>query len=289
MNANELKIFNYENNQIRTTEINGEIWWVAKDVCDVFGETNRNRAMQFLSDDEKGYTQMTTPKGVQNLAIINEAGLYSLLFAMQPAKAKARGVSDEVIIERQNKLKKFKRWVTHEVLPSIRKHGAYITLEKIQEYMTKPENWIELLQKVRDEQQKNAELQNQIDRDRPKVVFAEAVDASDATIYLGEFARILRQNGIEIGQNRLFQRLREGGFLIQRNGRTKNMPTQKAVEAGLLKIEEDVTTSKNGHISVNQHVKITDKGQIFFANYFADLTRNESVEIDDVQENLIYL
>lgn len=134
---NELKIFNYEDNQIRTTIQDGEIWWIAKDVCDVFGETNRNRAMQSLNDDEKGYTQMNTPKGVQKLAIINEAGLYSLLFAMRPTKA--RGISDAVINERQNKLNKFKRWVTHEVLPSIRKHGAYITSAKMEELMSDPD------------------------------------------------------------------------------------------------------------------------------------------------------
>ena len=272
MNNNELKIFNYCDNQVRTVEKDGELWFVLKDVCDVLDLSNSRRVAERLDEDEKDVTSSYTPGGTQKMSIINESGLYNV-----------------IMLSRKEEAKKFKRWVTHEVLPSIRKHGAYITLEKIQEYMTKPENWIELLQKVRDEQQKNARLQNKIDRDRPKVVFAEAVDASDATIYLGEFARILRQNGIEIGQNRLFQRLREGGFLIQRNGRTKNMPTQKAVEAGLLKIEEDVTTSKNGHISVNQHVKITDKGQIFFANYFTDLTRNESVEIEDVQENLIYL
>lgn len=281
---NDIQIFDYENNQIRTTEINGEMWWVAKDVCDVFGETNRNRAMQFLSEDEKGYTQMTTPKGTQNLAIINESGLYSLLFAMQPAKAKARSVSDEVINKRQNKLKKFKRWVTHEVLPSIRKHGAYITLEKIQEYMTKPENWIELLQKVRDEQQKNARLQNQIDIDRPKVVFAEAVDASDATVYLGEFAKMLRQNGIEIGQNRLFDQLKKDGYLLKRNFKGHTIPTQKAIEKCLFKIEELVVTHDDGHISLKRNVKLTGKGQLFFTNYFKNL-----VQVEDAQESLNYL
>ena len=143
MNNGELKIFNYENNQIRTTIQDGEIWWIAKDICDVFGETNRNRAMQSLSDDEKGYTQMNTPKGVQKLAIINEAGLYSLLFAMRPTKA--RGISDAVINERQDKLNKFKRWVTHEVLPSIRKHGAYITSAKMEELMNDPDTWVKLI------------------------------------------------------------------------------------------------------------------------------------------------
>ena len=117
----ELKVFNYENANVRTVQRDSEVWWVAKDVCDVFGESNRNRAMQLLDEDEKGYTQMETPGGNQQIAIVNEAGLYSLLFAMQPTKA--RGVSEEYIAERVETLRKFKRWVTHEVLPSIRKTG----------------------------------------------------------------------------------------------------------------------------------------------------------------------
>lgn len=108
---------------IRTMLIDDEPWFVAKDVCDAFGETNRNRAMQMLEDDEKGYTQMTTPGGIQQVAIVNEPGLYSLLFAMRPEKA--RGVADEYIVERQEKLRAFKRWVTHEVLPAIRRTGVY--------------------------------------------------------------------------------------------------------------------------------------------------------------------
>lgn len=119
----EMQIFNYESNQIRTVELKGEPWWVAKDICDVFGETNRNRAMQALDDDEKGYTQIETPGGLQNMAIVNEPGVYHLLFAMKPEKA--RGVSDEYIQNRMEQLKAFRRWITHQVLPSIRRTGTY--------------------------------------------------------------------------------------------------------------------------------------------------------------------
>ncbi len=120
---NNLLIFDYESKEIRTITQNEEVWWVAKDVCEVFGETNRNRAMQSLDEDEKGYTQIDTPGGKQNMAIINESGLYSLLFAMRPEKA--RGVTDEYIVKRQDELKRFKRWVTHEILPTLRKTGSY--------------------------------------------------------------------------------------------------------------------------------------------------------------------
>ena len=130
-----LQVFSYEGKEVRTLQIGGEPWWVAKDVCDVFGETNRNRAMQTLDEDEKGYTQMNTPGGNQQLAVVNEAGLYALLFAMQPTKA--RGVSEAYIADREQKLRNFKRWVTHEVLPSIRKHGAYLTADKLEEIVKK--------------------------------------------------------------------------------------------------------------------------------------------------------
>jgi prophage antirepressor-like protein len=120
---NDLQIFNYGEVPVRTIVKDGEPWWVAKDVCEVFGETNRNRAMQALDADEKGYTQIDTPGGQQKMAIINEPGLYKLLFIMQPEKA--RGVSNEYIAKRQAQLKKFTRWVTHEVLPAIHKTGSY--------------------------------------------------------------------------------------------------------------------------------------------------------------------
>ncbi len=120
---NQLQVFNFEHNNLRVTIQDGQPWWIAKDICDLFGETNRNRAMQNLDEDEKGYTQMITPGGNQKLATVNESGLYSLLFAMRPTKA--RGVGDEHILQRERKLKQFKRWVTDEVLPSIRKTGSY--------------------------------------------------------------------------------------------------------------------------------------------------------------------
>ncbi|MCM3761055.1 phage antirepressor KilAC domain-containing protein [Alkalihalobacillus oceani] len=173
---NELTIFNYEDKEVRTVQKDGEIWWVAKDVCDVFGETNRNRAMQSLDDDEKGYTQMTTPGGVQRVATVNEPGLYSLLFAMQPSKA--RGMSDQYISERERKLKKFKRWVTHEVLPSIRKHGLYAA----DELLTNPDLWIKALQGLKAEREKNAKLaaaisiqEQQIAEMKPKASYYDVV------------------------------------------------------------------------------------------------------------------
>lgn len=153
---NQLQVFSYEGNEVRTVQCGSETWWVAKDVCEVFGETNRNRAMQALDEDEKGYTQMTTPGGLQQLAIVNEAGLYSLLFAMQPTKA--RNISDEYIAERQEKLRKFKRWVTHEVLPSIRKTGLYATPEAAKRLLADPDFLIAALQELKAIRAKNTAL-----------------------------------------------------------------------------------------------------------------------------------
>lgn len=154
---NELKVFNYSEKEIRTIEREDGLWWVANDVCSVFGETNRNRAMQSLEDDEKGYTQIDTPGGKQKTAIVNEAGLYAMLFAMQPEKA--RGVSEEYISKRCEQLRKFKRWVTHEVLPSIRKHGAYMTPETLEAAILNPDTMIKLCTALKDEQDKRRALE----------------------------------------------------------------------------------------------------------------------------------
>lgn len=139
---NMIQVFNVDNHTIRTAYKNGEVWWVAKDICAYFGDTNRNRTMQALDDDEKGYTQIATRGGVQTLAVVNEAGLYSMLFAMQPQKG--RGVTPEYMAERIEKLETFRRWVTHDVLPSIRKTGYYFIHQKLEESLYNPDKIIGL-------------------------------------------------------------------------------------------------------------------------------------------------
>ena len=263
---NELRVFFYEGKEVRTIQSNGETWWVAKDVCDVFGETNRNRAMQALDEDEKGYTQMSTLGGSQQVAVVNEAGLYALLFTMQPTKA--RGVSEEYIADREQKLRSFKRWVTHEVLPQIRKHGAYITTSKLEEIMNDPDSWIKLLTALKTERQAKEQLQLQAVEDRPKMIFADAVSVSAGTILIGELAKILKGNGVDIGQNRLFERLRQDGFLIKRKGTDYNAPTQRAMELGLFKVKETAITHSDGHVTISKTTKVTGRGQQYFVNYF---------------------
>lgn len=149
---NELTLFsNLQFGSVRTIDKDGEPWFVATDVMEVFKATNRNRLMQSLDPDEKGYTQMSTPGGPQQKAVVNEFGLYSLLFAMQPTKA--RGVSDEYVEKRCTELKAFKRWITHEVIPTIRRHGMYATPQTLEQMLADPETLIVTLQALKAERE----------------------------------------------------------------------------------------------------------------------------------------
>ena len=258
---NQLKVFeNPKFGKIRTVEVKGEPWFVLKDVCSVFGEQNYRRVSSRLEEDEKGVSQINTPGGSQNMTVVNEPGLYSTLFAMQPEKA--RGVSNEYIAQRQEQLRKFKRWVTSEVLPAIRKNGGYIAG---QENMSDQE----ILAKALLVAQRTIESKNQvIEQMQPKALFADSVASSGNTILIGELAKIIRQNGVDMGEKRLFAWLRDNGYLIRRNGTDYNMPTQKSMELGLMRVKETVISHSDGHTTVSKTPKITGKGQQYFINKF---------------------
>lgn len=167
--------------EVRTVMRDGEPWFVAADVCEFFGVTNRNRVLQNLDDDEKGGTQIDTPGGTQTMTIINEAGLYSLLFYLQPTKA--RGISDEQIAERCELLRKYKRWITHEVIPSIRKHGAYLTAETAERLMADPDFQIKLLTRLRDEQEGRRIAEAKVEElEADNVKLSDAVDELDKQV-----------------------------------------------------------------------------------------------------------
>lgn len=249
---NELQVFSYEGKEIRTIQRNGETWWVLKDVCGVLGLSNARMIADRLDEDDVSLAYVTDSMGRrQQTNIVNESGLYNVILRSDKPEAK-----------------KFKRWVTHEVLPQIRRHGAYITTSKLEEIMNDPDSWIKLLTALKEERQEKAQLQLQAAQDKPKVVFADAVSASDGTILIGELAKILKGNGIEIGQNRLFERLRQDGFLIKRKGTDYNAPTQKAMELGLFKVKETAITHSDGHVTISKTTKVTGKGQQYFVNYF---------------------
>lgn len=243
---------NQEFGVIRAVEIDGEPWFVGKDVAERLGYTDTAQAVRkHIDDEDKGVVDLTTPGGIQRTTIINESGLYSLVLSSKLPRAKA-----------------FKRWVTSEVIPSIRKHGAYMTLETAEQMLSNPDFMIRLLQELKSEQEQRRELERQKKEDAPKVLFADAVKTSRTSILVGELAKILKQNGVETGQTRLFSWLRDNGFLIKRKGSDYNMPTQKAMEAGLFEIKETAVTHADGHVSVNRTPKVTGKGQLYFVERF---------------------
>ena len=205
---NQLQVFNnQEFGQVRTMMIDGSPWFVAKDVCECLGLTNPTMSVGQLDEDERTKFNL----GRQgNTNIINEYGLYNLVLSSRKPSAKA-----------------FKRWITHEVIPAIRKHGAYMTGETLEQALTSPDFLIRLA-----------------------------------------LAKLLNQNGIDIGQNRLFNWLRENGYLICRKGTDYNMPTQRSMEMQLFNIKETAITHSDGHVSISKTVKVTGKGQVYFVNKF---------------------
>lgn len=264
---NELKVFNDPQfGTVRTILKDGEPWFVAADVCNYFAVTNRNRVMQAVDDCDKGGTQMDTPGGRQEVTIINESGLYTLLFALQPARA--RGVSEEYVAERTKQIKAFKHWVTHEVLPAIRKHGGYLTAEKVEEALLNPDVLIRLATELKDEREARRALESKVAEDAPKVLFAKAVEQAENSILVGDLAKLIKQNGTDIGQKRLFARLRAEGYLGTR-GENYNMPTQRAMEMQLFHISERTINNPDGSVRLTRTVKVTGKGQVYFINRYA--------------------
>lgn len=255
-----LQLFNYGGQEVRTVLIEGEPHFVAADVCDYFGVTNRNRVMQSVDTEDKGGTQIDTPGGRQTVTVINESGLYSLLFSLQPQKA--RGLDQSAIESKMEHVRKFKRWITHEVLPAIRKTGTYGV-------PATPQTYAEALRELASKVEAHAALEAKIAADAPKVLFADSVATSKSTILIGDLAKILRGNGVEVGANRLFAQLREDGYLIRRQGSDWNMPTQRAMELGLFKVKETAVTHSDGHVTVSKTPKVTGKGQAYFINRYS--------------------
>lgn len=246
---NQLQIFeNPEFGAVRTVEIDGEPWLVGKDVADDLGYQNGSRDIN-RHVDEEDRKKMMIFDGNQNkeTIVINESGLYSLVLSSKLPTAR-----------------KFKHWVTSEVLPSIRRHGLYAA----DELLNNPDLMIRAMEELKAERARANALAEKVERDAPKVLFAESVAASQHSILVFDLAKILRQNGVQIGGNRLFEWLRTNGYLIRRKGSDWNMPTQRAVEMGLFEIKETSVTHADGHVTVNKTPKVTGKGQQYFINLF---------------------
>lgn len=251
---NNLQIFDSPDfGQIRTIQQNGEPWFVGKDVADILGYQNGSRDVnRHVDEDDRQNYQNGTFESNRGLTIINESGLYSLILSSKMPKAK-----------------EFKRWVTSEVIPAIRKTGGYIAGS---ENMTDAEIMAKAVlvaqNTIQQRDQRIKELESDVAAAKPKVLFADAVSASDSTILIGDLAKILKQNGHPIGQKRLFNWMREQGYLIKRQGADYNSPTQRAMEMGLFKIKETAISHSDGHVSVSKTTKVTGKGQQYFINKF---------------------
>ena len=259
--TNAMQVFNNaEFGEIRTIQEGEEVFFCATDVARALGYTKPQDAVQrhCRYSVKRGVPHPQSPDKTIEMNFIPESDLYRLIVNSQMESAQ-----------------RFEAWVFEEVLPSIRKHGAYMTPKVIEEALTNPDFIIRLAQRLKEEQARSAELtqkkkalEAQAEADKPKVVFADSVAASKTSILVGNLAKLLRQNGIDMGQNRLFRWLREKGYLMKSKGDGYNMPTQKSMERGLFEVKELTVNNPDGSIRITKTPKVTGQGQIFFINLF---------------------
>lgn len=219
------------------------------DVCQIL-DLIPSKVAQRLDKDVLSKYPLETAGGIQQANFVDEDGLY-----------------DAILDSRKPEAKKFRKWVTSEVLPSIRKHGAYMTQETLEKALTSPDFLIQLATNLKEEKQKRIEAEQKIQKDAPKVLFADAVSTSQRSCLVAELAKILQQNGVNIGQNRLFTWMRENGYLCQK-GQYYNQPTQKAMELGLFELKQTSINKPDGSVLVKVTTKVTGKGQIYFVEKF---------------------
>lgn len=238
---NDIQVFkNDQFGQVRAARgKNGEPVFVAKDICAILDLGNPRSSIALLDDDEKGVHSVDTPGGKQQMTTVTEPGFYKLVMRSRKPEAKA-----------------FQRWVTHEVLPALRRDGGYMVARDETPEQTMARAVLLAQQTIDRQKSRIAELE-------PKALFADAVAASDGTCLVGELAKMMRQNGVEVGQNRLFAMLREDGYLGN-VGQNRNVPTQRAMDLGLFRIKETAVTHSDGHVTLSRTPKVTGKGQRYF-------------------------
>lgn len=248
----DIEVFrNEEFGEIRGIEMNGSGWIVGKDAAEVLGYVNTRDALsRHVDEDDKADVVIHDGSQNRKMTVINESGLYSLIIGSRMPSAKA-----------------FKKWITADVLPSIRKNGLYATTKTVENMLGNPDFAIQLLEKYKEERLEREALQKRAEEDKPKVIFADSITSSNTTILVGDLAKIIKQNGIDIGQKRLFEWLRNNGYLIK-NGTSRNMPTQKAGDMRLFFVKETSITNPDGSIRITKTTKVTGKGQMYFINKF---------------------
>lgn len=248
---NRMQVFkNSEFGEIRTLEINDEPYFVGKDVAEALGYSNPQKALRdHIDREDKTLNESFTVNGTQGI-LINESGLYSLILSSKLDSAK-----------------RFKRWVTSEVLPSIRKTGGYVNDDDmfVKTYLPFADEHTQAM--FRSTLENIRMLNAKIERDKPKVLFADAVETADTSILVGDLAKLIKQNGIDIGQKRLFNWLRERGYLVK-SGNSRNMPTQKSMELKLFEVKERTISNPDGSVRITKTTKVTGKGQQYFINKF---------------------
>ena len=249
---NKISTFNNpEFGAVRTTTINDEPYFVGKDVAIALGyERPTDAARKNIDPEDRGVAKIETPSGTQEMTVINESGLYSLILSSKLPTAK-----------------KYKRWITHDVIPTIRKTGGYVndTAQFVDYYFGQLEpNQKQALTMMFDESKR---MSDQLKEQAPKVLFANAVETAHTSILVGDLAKIIKQNGTDIGQKRLFDWMRRNGYLIK-DGQSKNMPTQRAMDMGLFEVKESTINNPDGSVRITKTTKVTGKGQTYFVNKF---------------------
>lgn len=242
------QIFNYRDQEVRTVIQDGQPWFVAKDVCEILGIKNATQAVSKLDIDERSMLNI----GRQgNTNIVNEPGLYTLILGSRKPEAK-----------------QFKRWITHEVIPTIRKTGGYVANDDlfIQTYLPQADEQTKHFFKATLQTMK--EQTKQIEAMKPKALFADAVETSESSVLVGELAKLLQQNNVQIGPNKLFEWLRENGYLIRKKGESYNLPTQRSMDMGLFEIKKRAVNNPDGSVRTTRTPKVTGKGQVYFINKF---------------------
>ena len=248
---NNLKIFENDNfGEIRTiVDNNGVIWFVASDICKALNLSNPTMSVGRLDDDEKAKLNLGLSGGATN--VVNEFGLYNLVLASRKPEAKS-----------------FKRWITHDVVPAIKKEGIYMTDKKAAEILANPDSIIEIANRWKKAEANLALAQTQIEENKPKVLFADTVETAKDSILVGDLAKILNQKGVDIGGTRFFAWLREYGYLCKSKGERWNTPTQKSMELGLFEVKVRSVNNPDGSTRITRTPKVTGKGQIYFVNKF---------------------
>ena len=264
MNGSSIQLFENEvYGQLRVAcDEHGDPWFVVSDICSYFGVTNRNRVLQHVDEEDKGGTQMDTPGGKQTLATVNESGLYTILFHIQPTKA--RSLSEEEIADKYNRVHAFKRWVTHDVLPSIRKHGMYATPQTVEQMLADPDTMIATLQALKAERQKVVALTEDNARMLPKSVAYDAMIDTDGTTTITQVSRYLNQMGTPMTARKLYGLLRADELVCKRD----NAPTKKAISKGLAK---QVMTVRSDGKQNAPYARLTQKGVDWCVTHYANI------------------